>query len=174
MSVKRNDRQIPSKNYVIVLILFIISIILVLVLANWYKSYKDYQLTIPVINGVINEINDKEVDNFLLENRDTMIYIGISNDDNCRKLEEDLKIIIEKNDLQNDIVYLNLSNIDKIDDFIEKFNDKYADDKRIEKYPSFIIFKNSKIVDAVSKTKKQDLYIDDVEQLLEEHEVIAD
>lgn len=174
MSKRRNNREIPVKNYIIVLAIFIVSFILIILGAKWYKNYREYQLTIPVISGYINEVSDEEIENYLLENRDTMLYIGASDDNNCRSLEKDLKNFIKKYNLRDQIVYIDLNKISDKDEFVSKFNGKYATNKKINKYPAFAIIQNGQIIDVVSKTKSQSLDIDDIEQLLEEYELLGD
>lgn len=174
MSKRRNNREIPVKNYIIVLAIFIVSFILIILGAKWYKNYREYQLTIPVISGYINEVSDEEIENYLLENRDTMLYIGASDDNNCRSLEKDLKNFIKKYNLRDQIVYIDLNKISDKDEFVSKFNSKYATNKKINKYPAFAIIQNGQIIDVVSKTKSQSLDIDDIEQLLEEYELLGD
>lgn len=174
MSKKINNKKIPTKNYIIVGAIFALSFILIILGAKWYKNYQEYQLTIPVISGHINEVSNNEIDNYLLENNDTIIYVGTSDDSNCRALETDLKDFIKKHNLRDKMVYLNLSKIDNKDYFIKQFNKKYASNKKIDQYPAIIIIKGGKILDIASKSNNQKLSIDDIEQLLEENEVLGD
>lgn len=174
MRKRRNNKEIPTKNYVIVIVIFIISFILIILGANWYKNYREYQLTIPVISGYINEIGEQELDNYLFENHDTLLYIGTSEDNNCRSLEKELKDFIKKHNLRDQIIYINLNNVENKDSFISNFNDKYATKEKIDNYPTFIIIQNGKILDFISKSNNQKLYIDDIEQLLEEYELLGD
>lgn len=172
--MNKKNNKIPTKNYIIIGMLFLISFVLILLGGKWYKNYRQYQLTIPVISGYINEVGEQEIDNYLLENNDTMIYIGKSDDNNCRSLEKDLKKFIKKHNLREKIIYIDLNKVNNKDSFIEKFNNKYATNEKIDKYPTFIIIENSKILDLVSKTKAQGLYIGDIEQLLDEYELLGD
>lgn len=174
MNKRKNNREIPTKNYIIVGMIFLISFILILLGGTWYKNYIEYQLAIPIIGGYINEVSDQEIDNYLLENNDTMVYIGKSNDNNCRSLEKELKKFIKKHNLRDQIIYIDLNKVNDQASFIENFNNKYATSVRIDKYPAFIIIKNAQILDLVSKTKNQNLYIDNIEQLLDEYELLGD
>lgn len=174
MSKRRNNKEVPTKNYIIIGIIFVISFVLMLMGGKWYKNYLEYQLTIPVISGYVNELSEQEIDNYLLENNDVMIYIGKSDDNNCRILEKDLKTFIKKHNLRGQIIYIDLNKINNKESFINDFNQKYATNKMIEEYPVFIILEDAKILDLVSKTKIQNLYIDDIEQLLEEYELLGD
>lgn len=174
MNKRRNTKQVPTKNYIIVGIIFCLSFTLILLGGKWYKNYREYQLTIPVISGYVNEVSKQEIDNYLLENNDTMIYIGKSDDNNCRTLEKDLKTFIKKYNLRDQIIYIDLNKMNDKETFIRNFNNKYATNKQIDTYPAFVILEDSKILDLVSKTKTQPLNIDDIEQLLEEYELLGD
>ena len=103
-----------------------------------------------------------------------MLYIGASDDNNCRTLEKDLKEFIKKYNLRDRIIYIDLNKVGDKDEFLSKFNSKYAINRKIDKYPSFAIIQNGVIIDVVSRTKGQSLDIDDIEQLLEEYELLGD
>lgn len=171
--MKEEERIIPKKNYIIIVMIFVITLIIVFVLRNRYIMYQDYQLTIPVISGTLNEINDKEVYTYLDEIDDVMMYIGTAGDNNCRKLEKDLKKFIVDNDLKSKIIYLNITNVKNLNEFYDNFNENFVIDNRyIDSFPAFIIFKDGKVLDYVSKINNKYLTIGNIEQLLAEYEVI--
>lgn len=171
--MKEEERIIPKKNYIIIVMIFVITLIIVFVLRNRYIMYQDYQLTIPVISGTLNEIKDKEVYTYLDEIDDVMMYIGTAGDNNCRKLEKDLKKFVVDNDLKSKIIYLNITNVKNLNEFYDNFNENFVIDNRyIDSFPAFIIFKDGKVLDYVSKINNKYLTIGNIEQLLAEYEVI--
>lgn len=171
---KEELRKIPIKNYIIIIVIFIVSISFAMFLRNWYNSYQDYQKTIPVLNGVVSEVRYNEIDNYIVDNQNVIIYIGVATDDNCRKLEKGLKKIIEKRHLKEKIVYFNITDVSDKELLLKEFNDKYALEDKIYTYPAIILIENGKVVDFKSKNASQDLLISDVEQLFDEYEVQGD
>ena len=170
MDRKIKDKRITVKNYIIIAGLFIVTGSLIIILANYYKDYRQYYRSIPVINGYIIEISEDELDNYLLENNDTYIYIGRAEDNNSRKLEKDLKNIIKKYNLKDKTIYINLSKVRNQKEFIKYFNNKYMGLKEINTYPSFIIIRNKKILDLVSGN----IEVNNIESLLKSYGMIGD
>ena len=144
-------RKIKSSNYIKLAIIFIFVILAVLGFRNIYLSRQTNDLNTPIIRDVISkELMSNEIENYLKENEDALIYIGISSDINSRNVEKRLKKYIKNNDLKDTIVYLNLTSEKNIKVFFETFNNHYEYKENINEYPSFIYFKDSKIKDVLS------------------------
>lgn len=142
----KEKEKIERKNYIQVAILFIITIIIVLYLSSWYTSYKKDKLSVPVINGVLSEIHYEELEPYLRENNgSSYLYMCTSDEEVCRNFESEFIKIIEKKDLYDKIIYLNLTDIDNQKEFMDTFNEKYAKKKKVSSYPTIIKFENSKI-----------------------------
>lgn len=174
VSKKEETRKIPVKNYVIVAVVFILSIALIFFLRNWYNSYQEYAKTIPVLEGVISEVHYNEIYNYIGDNQSVIIYMGVASDDNCRELEKDLKKVIEKRHLKDKIVYFNISDVEDKELLLKEFNDKYSNDNKISAYPAIILMEDGKVIDFKSKNANQDLLVSDVEQFLDEYEIQGD
>lgn len=172
--MKKNDnlRKIPKRNYTIVTIIFTITIVIAVFLFVLNKENKEYQGTIPVIRGVIAEIQADQLEDYFQENDDFLLYIGVSHDENSRELEEDLKDVLKKRGLL-DTVYLNLTDLNNKSDFYKKFNDEHATVDKLSSYPAFIIIKDRKVLNLVQRDKGK-LKIEEVEQLLDEYEVTGE
>jgi len=138
------------KNYIQVVVLFVVAIVIVLYLSNWYNNYKKDKLSIPVINGVLSEINYEELDPYLQENNGTMyLYMCTSDEDVCRTFEKDFIKVIKKEDLFSKITYLNLTDKENKKAFLKEFNDKYANKKKVYDYPVIVKFKEGKITEVI-------------------------
>ena len=171
---KEEKRHIPLKNYVIVAIIFIVTIGLALFLNNWYQSYQDYQQTIPILKGVLSEIRYNEIDNYINDNPNSIIYVGVADDMDCRKVEEDLKDIIVKHHLKDKIVYFNITDVSNRKDVLTSFNNQYVPNGKIYTYPAIAILDEGEVIAYKSKSANKDLVISDIEQLFEEYEVYGD
>lgn len=140
MKSKKKQR----KNYVILAVIYIIVIALVLYLASWYNTYKNYQNEIPVLQNVVSEINPDELEHYLTENPSQILYLCAASDDECRELEEDIKSPLEKNGYQ-DLTYVNLEDIGDKNSYINTLLDKYGSDFNVERVPCLIKFTDGKI-----------------------------
>lgn len=172
--MKLFEKKIPSKNYIKLLIICLLTLGAAILLRSWYISHLEYEKTIPVIDGIISEIKYNEFDTYITENLDAVIYIGASEDINCREVEAKFKNYIITNELREEIIYLNISDSDNRKSVISEINANYVDNQSritIGSYPALIIFKNGKIYDAVSKQGYNQLTFGEMARLLEEYEV---
>lgn len=139
------------KNYIQVAVLFLVAIIIVIYLSSWYSNYKKDKLSIPVINGVLSEINYEELDPYLQENDGSMyLYMCTSDEDVCRNFEKDFIKVIKKKNLFDKITYLNLTNKENKKEFLNEFNKKYAKKQKVYAYPVLIRFKDGKVKEVVN------------------------
>jgi len=171
---KEELRKIPIKNYFIVAIIFALSIGLAFFFRNWYNSYQDYEKTIPVLQGVISEIRYNEIDNFIIDNPSTIIYIGVADDDDCRNLETELKKVIEKRHLKNKIIYFNITDVEDRELLLQEFNGKYSNGNDIYAYPAIVLIEDGRVIDYRSKNANKELLVSEIEQLLDEYRVQGD
>jgi hypothetical protein len=146
----------------------IITIAIVLTLFISYQKYKEYKNTIPVLRGVTPEIEIEDLDVYLKENDKAIIYVGVANDSNSRELEEDLKKLIEKTNIN--IVYLNITDLENKQEFFKSFNEKYAQEEELNNYPALLIINDEKVVDLIQKNYSY-LYIGEVKQFFDTNEV---
>lgn len=164
---EKNSERIPIKNYIIVIIMFAVSILIVVGLRGWYRNYKKYRLTIPVISGKIQEIKLNEFDSYITSHENAFIYIGTASNRNCRDIEEDLVFLLKKRNIKNDTVYINMT--DMKENELTKILKKYEFVGNVN-YPMFIMINDKKVVAAV-KREGSKLTIGDITQLLDEHEI---
>ena len=139
-------KRIPLKNYFILGIILVASIFIVLYINKLYLSTKNND---NILNGFIKEIKTQEIDNYIIENPNFIIYLGYKNNDN-KSFEKKFKKLVTKYDLQKDIVFIDISQFN--DETFNKFCKKYAD-KLLEKDSSLIIVDNQKVIDVLDITK---------------------
>lgn len=173
MSNKKNDdlRKIPTKNYVILLIIFLITFLLVYYLYRFYVVYSSYQKETPIIRDVLPEITDQELEHYIQESPSIVIYMCTASDDTCRNFEKSFKKLINKKNLSTYITYLNLSNAD-IDNFTNKFNNSYQYKQKLtNNYPALVVFEDDKVRDIIQNSKKEKINMTDVEQFLKRNKI---
>lgn len=149
-------RKIPSKNYVILFCLTIGVIAVCLIFNSVYKTTNKKEYT-PIIKEVITEIKYDDLDNYLQENLDVVLYINDSSVKDNQKFEKKIKKMITNNGISRYFVY------------IEK------DEKIVEKYklntstPIFIAYQDGVRTEVLSK---KNCTVQDVEEFLIRNKVI--
>ena len=155
------------KNYIILGFIYLCCISLTLYLCKWYDVYKEYEREIPVIRGSLMEITPEELEHYIVETSSSIIYMCTSTDDNCRLFEKDFKKYISRNDITDEVTYLNLTNTD-IASFVDSFNKKYSYKIKLNgHYPAFVAFEDGKVISILQGNKKKELTLSKVKAFLE-------
>lgn len=142
-------REIPKKNYFILFIVIVLSLLIAFYFRKWYKAYEDSYLSKSIVGNYLFQINYKELDNYLVENQSAIIYVSKVGNEKIRNFEKKFINAINQNDLKNKILYLDLSN------YKGDTNNKYTiNDKDITSVPNISVFKNGKL---------DDIYVIDVD-----------
>lgn len=150
-------RKIPKKNYVIVVIMAIVVIALVFYLAKLYTN-ATLNKNSSVISNYLSNVTLEEMDNYLLENPDVIVYWADREDLTNEKFEKQLKKYIVKNNLQKYFVFVDIKDIDvkEIESISNKYLSKKIKNVNLETKPSLLIIEDSKIVEVVY-TYEQDM-----------------
>ena len=168
-NIEKEEKNL-LKNYIILTVIMILVVGLTLYFCECYKVYDKEQKTTPVIRGtLISEITEVDLDPFLIENPSAVIYTCTASNDKCRSFEKDFKKIVNKYNLQDTIIYLNLSNVENQKEFVTSFNQNhpYKKGKLTTNYPAIIYFEEG-IVKNILQGKKQDkLKISKVKDFIE-------
>ena len=159
-------KEIPRKNYVKITLIFALTLLISTIIFVSYNNYIDYLATVPKIRGYVPEIELKDLDAYMMENQDFMLYMGKAPDDNSSDLEEDLIELIETRGIS--FVYMNISNVED-EKFYKVFNEKYGNGFELFSYPAFVAISNGKVVDMVQREYYK-LFIPDVTRLINRNE----
>ena len=171
-TTKKEEKDIPFKNYVKLFVVCIVTLAAVLGASIIYRTIEDRKLNEAVIKGHVSEIAIENFDNYVVENDMFFLYIGGIKDSNSREVETDLIEYFKKNDIAKNMVYLNASNIENLEEFFNDFNSKYAtvESNKIKEYPAFVIMKNGKAIATEQKKNDEKLTIGLIDTLLESYE----
>lgn len=132
-------RDVPKKNYIVLTLIALGVIVLCFVFMNMYnKNNKDIYKS--VVKDIINEIKYEDLDNYLQENPEVVLYINDSSKKNS-DIEKGLKDLIVENNIQQYVVY-----IEKDNSIVEKLNLN-------SNSPIFIAYKDGKMVEILSQKK---------------------
>ena len=137
-------RQIPKKNYIYALLILVITVPLTFLLINTFKNNKE-EYKIKII-----EIKENELNNYLTETTETVIYYS-SNE--YEELNKQVDKYVSKSEFKENTVYLDSSlvseNFEKT--FIQKYNAKNM------KQPCLLLIENGKVTHSITIDAKKDI-----------------
>lgn len=167
----KKEKEIPLKNYILLSIVLILTIVVVIYFFMWKNTYEKSKLQTPILDDYLLVINYNELNNYLVENKDAIIYVSKLNDESIRLFENKFKNIINKNNLNNKILYLDLTEELKENNIVKEINKKYG--KEMTEVPTIVIIKDGKISSSYNiKENKYNIKL--LEKYLEKEDVIND
>lgn len=167
----KKEKEIPLKNYILLSIVLILTIVVVIYFFLWKNTYEKSKLQTPILDDYLLVINYNELNNYLVENKDAIIYVSKLNDESIRLFENKFKNIINKNNLNNKILYLDLTEELKENNMVKEINKKYG--KEMTEVPTIVIIKDGKISSSYNiKENKYNIKL--LEKYLEKEDVIND
>ncbi len=164
--------KIPKKNYIVSILIIIATILSVLLIRDKYLEQKEYDSMTNERIDFMFEIKEDELESYLMENREVVIYMASSSDESIVNFELSLKDYVLKQQLGKDMVYINLNNVSN--KFLDKLKDKYFSDElknsdiSLGNYPNMLIVENGVIVSAMY-TKEKTINIDDAKKYLNKY-----
>lgn len=144
-------REVPKKNYFIMLIIILSVIAITIVLSNIYNNKLKRT---SIMYNYLSEIKIKDIDTYLIEKPYTILYISDKYDLSHNEEEKTIKNSITNYNLKDYFVFLNL-NQENID-YIDKLNKKYNGQIRKET-PVIVIIEDGKIVQTIYQLKSINL-----------------
>ena len=103
-------RVIPKKNYIILGIVVLLTIGLVYYFYTWSKLYNDVKLNERILDNYMEVINYNELEDYLIENPDTVIYVSVLKNSTIRDFEKKFRKVLKNNEIDKKILYLDLTN----------------------------------------------------------------
>lgn len=135
-------RDVPVKNYVYLFLILLGSILFLIYIYTWYQTYNENKLNTGIMSQYLTVINYNELDNYISENQDAILYVSILGDEKIHHFEKSFKNTILDNDLKNNILYLDLTNENK-NTAIKKL--KIDND-----FPYLVVYTSGQITDTYS------------------------
>lgn len=144
--MKEELRVIPKKNYFILGVVLLLTVLAVYYFYMWNKAYNESKINEPVLYKYMTVINYNELEDYLIENPDTIIYTSILEDKDIRGFENRFKNYIRNDKLDHDVLYMDITseikNTNKKNDMIKKYSVEYAN---ILDIPNVMVFENGKL-----------------------------
>lgn len=144
---KGKIRTVPLKNYIYLFIIIIITISLSLYILKWYNTYNESRLKTGILNNYLQVINYNELDDYIVENKNAVIYVTILGNEQIRDFEKNFKNTIMDKNLRDNMLYLDITN--------ENQNSVKNKLKIEDKLPYLIVYTNGKITDTYSIADKK-------------------
>ena len=133
----------PLKNYLIYVVLIIITVILTLLFS---KSYLKENGQKSILYDYVSEIKTDDFEQFMTENPDIIIYISDIENDNNIAFEKKFKKKIESLNIKDSIVFINRKNIGS--EFLNFLKINYGLNLNVNE-SSLIIINDNVIVDCI-------------------------
>lgn len=152
---KSGEKAISKKNYIILGIICIITVLLTLYINAWIKTYKESAYSVSPMSGEVNEVRINELNEPFMEINQVILYIGYTNDQKLHSNEEELIKYIRKNELNSYVMYLN---VNEEENYVSLLQDKFGDEDNVVKdAPLFIYIKDGETKKIVNVKNENDL-----------------
>lgn len=170
--VTKNERFIPIKNYVIAFGIVVAAVLLTIYGFAWYNVLKEgkvsqsYLVKEKVISNEIQSLD--EVEAIFAEVPDEyFIYISYTGSEEIYNMEKELKKVINKYELNDQIYYLNVTEIKEKDDYIDKINKSLNLEEKVTQVPTIVYIKEGKVVDIIKRNDDNMMNVGDFQKLLD-------
>ena len=139
----KNDglRKIPTKNYIILGVVILLTLLILYYFYMWVDVYKESKINIPIMDKYMTVINYNELDNYVVENPNTIVYVSVLEDDRIREFEKQFKNKYRNNEIENDVLYMNITDDIRNTNIKEDMDDRYVlNDLSITDVPCVLVF----------------------------------
>ncbi len=139
---KEKLREVPTKNYVYLFIILLGSILLLTYIYTWYETYNENKLYTSIMNQYLTVINYNELDDYITENKNAILYVSILGNKEINRFEEQFKNSLVDTNIRNNVLYLNISN-----ELQQNAMTKLGIDENL---PYLVVYTNGKVTDTYS------------------------
>ena len=170
---KKNERFIPTKNYIITAIIIIGAILLTFYGFEWYKVIKEHKVSTSylikekVISKEITELD--EVDSIFSEvPKSYYVYVSYTGNEEIYNMEKDLEKLINEYDLNDKFYFLNVTSIKDDKDLTDKINKTLKlEGKKITSIPTIIYYVEGEPAYIITKEGNGIMQAGDFQKLLD-------
>lgn len=149
-------KEIPSKNYIIVIIVTILVVLLMIFIRTFYLNYKSSKLSESIFSSqTVNQIHMDDFDFAIREVSNSILYVSYTGSNEIYSMEKKLYKELENNNLLDKIIYLDITKYTKGNKYINILKNKFPNiDNEINSAPMFIYIKDGAAVEAMSSEIK--------------------
>ena len=168
-----NKRVIPRKNYLILLGVIVLVFTACLASYNLYNIYQENKIKNSPLSQT--EILYEDLKNATIEiNADTFLVISYVEDEQVYQNEVEIKNMLKKQDLLDNVMYLNVTEYMLEEGFIQELNSvlKLKDNLTIETLPAIVYYKDGEAVKTID-SKDGLLNVGNFQQLIDMYELAS-
>lgn len=145
--MKENVRVIPKKNYVILGLVIVFTLFLLYYFYMWFNAYNDSKVNRPILNKYMDVINYNELNDYIVENPNCMVYVSVLEDTRIREFEKEFKNKFKSGEIKQELLYLDLTDEKKNSSVKKEITSKYAiNSLNITNVPCIMIIKDGEVV----------------------------
>lgn len=155
---KNELREVPIKNYVILLGVILGSFLLLYYFYKWFDTYEESRLNMRIMDSYMQVINYNEIDDYVTENPDTVIYVSVLQNKEIREFEKLFKQKYRDKLISTKMLYLDITELSDSEknSLATKY---YYNNLSIVDVPCLLVFNNG-VVDAIYSVKDNNYNID--------------
>lgn len=148
-----------TKKIILLVTICVITLAILIIALKIHENKEDNMLSQSEVKNYLTEIKYEEIQNHVIEQPSTVIYVSNSSEDTTRNFDKIFVPVIKKYNLENEIIYINI-------------NDTTIVDPLYQNAPELIFYKDGEVSDMldVSTFKSSN----DVITSLKERSVISD
>ena len=137
-------RKIPLKNYIILGVIIVVTLFILNYFYMWVDAYKESKINMPIMDRYMTVINYNELDNYVVENPNTIVYVSVLEDEKIREFEKKLKSKYKSNEIDKEVLYMNITDDLKDKNIKNQMVSKYSvNSLNITKVPCVLVFEDS-------------------------------
>lgn len=144
--MEKNDRIIKKKNYIYLIIMVLVTVLLTLYICNWVSVSKSSKDEISPLSELVAGFDLIELKEISIEANDVIFYFGNSNNSETHYLENKMLNVIKKNDISENIFYVNVTPYLDNDEYIKIIKDAFPtlENKNIK--APLLIYKSGNVI----------------------------
>lgn len=124
-------KEIPYKNYIILILVFLMTILVTFYVRDWYNTTKVYYAQNSVMTKVVKEIKSEEISNYILENQRFILYVSSGQNSQIKDFEDEFKNLIQNLDISDDVLYMNLDGVNT-GSFYDLLKNNYSSNAKLK------------------------------------------
>lgn len=141
IEMNKEMKNIPLKNYIILGVVLIGTLLLLYYFYMWVDIYKESKINIPIMDKYMDLLNYNELDNYLVENPNTIMYVSILDNEEIREFEKKFKDEFKEKHVNNKLLYLNITPVLNDKEIMSELNSKYyVNNLSITDVPCIVVF----------------------------------
>ena len=139
-------RKIPVKNYIILWVIMIVTVLILYYFYCWVDVYKESKINIPILDKYMTVINYNELDNYIVENPNTIVYVSVLENEKIREFEKEVKNKYKNKEIENEVLYMNITDDIKNKNIKDEMILKYfVNSLNMTDVPCVLVFSDGKI-----------------------------